>query len=279
QLIRQLSAALSPVYGKDDTPWLVRMIFEHLKGWSQTDILLHQSDEVSDFIVRASTEITEKVAAGQPIQYVLGETWWHGLRIKVTPAVLIPRPETSQLVDIIGDYYKGRENMNVLDLCTGSGCIAIGLAKTLSFAKITAVDISSAALEVARENAVMNKVKINFIEADVLIPLPFHAEEFDLIVANPPYVLESEKGEMATHVVDHEPNIALFVPDFDPIMFYNSIANQAIGFLKNGGRLFFEINPLCADSIKKMLLEKGFEEVSIEADMFGRKRFAIASKA
>ena len=275
ELSKQITTLLTPRYGKEEAPWIARIIFEKVKGWTRTDMLVHADDEASDFVVEQITEIARKCADGTPIQYVIGETQWHGLKLKVTPDVLIPRPETSMLVDIIADTVEGRSDLNVLDLCTGSGCIAVALARQLPFAKVSAGDISTKALDVARENAELTKTKINFFECDVRLPLPLPDGTQDVIVANPPYVLESERKEMEEHVEAHEPALALFVPDDDPLRFYTPIAREASRLLKPGGYLFFEINPLCAGEMRKMLAAEGFADVNIQKDMYGKDRFAI----
>ena len=278
QLCRQTTASLTPLYGAREASALTETALRFLKSWSRTDYVVNSDREPSDYIVRKMDEITARLLRHEPIQYITGEAYWHGLTLKVTPDVLIPRPETSELVDIIADREKGRDLM-VADLCTGSGCIAIALALGLDFATVSGVDISEKALDVARENSRQYHARVNWIPGDVLDPkatfnLP--AGGLDFIVSNPPYVLESEKKDMAPNVLDHEPPTALFVPDTDPLKFYTAIADHGTTLLKPGGRLYFEINPLEADALLKMLEEKGYTDCAVLPDIHGRKRFAIA---
>ncbi len=276
ELIANLHARLDHLYGPGESDWLIRTIFEHLKGWNQVDIILKKGDEISEFTEGRVAEIVNDLEVFKPIQYIFGETYWHGLRLKVTPDVLIPRPETSQLVDIIVKE-NPQSDLRVMDLCTGSGCIAVALAKELRFAKVNAIDISPAALKIAAENATLNKVKINFSESDVLTLHP-QPESFDIIVSNPPYVLESEKAEMASNVLDYEPPSALFVHDSDSIRFYTAIAKYSLSALRDGGKLYFELNPLTAKEVSDSMVAMGWKDIEIVRDMYGKNRFMRAIK-
>lgn len=268
----RLASAVAP----DEAQAMVRTIFGALKGWTPVDLALKRDSTVSDFMARKAMQAVERVVAGEPLQYVLGETRFYGNTLAVTPAVLIPRPETEELVDMIVSDNPG-EDLRVLDLCTGSGCIAVSLARALRFPVVTAVDLSEDALAVARENGERLRVKVDFRHGDVLA-MRDDGSRYDIIVSNPPYVLDSERSQMSPRVLDHEPAMALFVPDDDPLRFYKAIVAYAADALVAGGRLYLEINPLEADGIRRLLDGAGMEDVDIIRDMAGRERFAKARK-
>lgn len=269
---------LEPHYGRGEAEALMRIIFEHLKGWDMTYLCLHAEDEVSDFIKIRVDDIVERLLHDEPIQYITGDVYWHGMHLCVTPAVLIPRAETAELIDIIIDENKRRDDLAVIDACTGSGCMAIALSRNLPFARVVAFDISADALAVARKNASLKKARINFVIHDALSRFPFDEQSFDIVVSNPPYITESERGEMSANVLDYEPAVALFVPDNDPLRFYKAIASEAFRVLKPGGKLYFEINPLYAADITAFLVNSGWEDVVISKDIHGRDRFAKANR-
>lgn len=278
--LRQLSdiacKKLSPIYGDSEARWLFRTIMEHLKGWNQVELALRADKEVSDFIVGRVDEAVGRLLKGEPVQYIYGDTYWYGMTLKVSPAVLIPRPETEELVDIIVKN-NPKSDLKVLDICTGSGCIAVALARSLNFPEVSGIDISDDALAIASANADALKVKVNFSKADAL-SLPEIENTFDIIVSNPPYVLESEKSGMDKNVLDHEPHIALFVPDNDGLKFYKAIALYAKRALTDKGRLYFEINPLTAGQLKSWMEGEGWNDVELLTDMYGKTRFMIAEK-
>lgn len=276
ETLKKLRQALRPIYGQRETEAIIRIIFHHLKGWNLTDMLIHEPDDLSPFIKDEVDKILQRLLRYEPIQYITGEARFHGLELHVTPDVLIPRPETAELVDIITDDAGGKEDLKVLDIGTGSGCIAIALARSLTFPSITALDISSGALQVARENSRRLKTDIRFIEADIFSwpeKQESREEKFDIIVSNPPYIDEQEKTGMEPNVVNFEPHAALFVPDADPLRFYIRIADVAKKMLVKGGRLYFEINPRHAADLAAMLRNKGFEDLEIIRDSFGKERF------
>lgn len=273
QLLDNGRARLAPLYGQGEADWMMRIIMEYLKGWKQADLLLRADEEVSDFIAGKADAIIARLLDNEPLQYILGETYWHGMTLKVTPDVLIPRPETSELVDLITSENTAPD-LNVLDVCTGSGCIAVALANTLPFAEVIGTDISDAALAVARENASLRKLKVGFIHSDALGQFPFDDGSMDIVVSNPPYITESEKKEMEPNVLDHEPGLALFVPDADPLRFYTAISREGFRVTRPGGKIYFEINPLFARQVSRMMTETGWDDVQILPDMHGKQRFA-----
>lgn len=242
-----------------------RILLEDLLLMSPAQALARPEFEVPDFIEAKYSAILARLRNGEPLQYILGHARFYGMTLQVSPAVLIPRPETEQLVDLIMDRFGSRADLRVLDLGTGSGCIALALARSLRFAEVTGVDLSEAALEVARANAAEQGLKVRFIKGDIL-DLEAIPGRWDVIVSNPPYVLRSETQAMERHVLDHEPESALFVPDSDPMRFYQPTIDYWTRHHAPGGMLFFEINPLCAGL---------YSCARIERDFCGKERFAI----
>ncbi len=276
-LRRAAVAALIPLYGRGEAEWMTRLTLEYVTGWSRVDLLVDADKELGEVRVEAVKNIVARLLKHEPLQYILGYEEFMGLRINVNPSVLIPRPETQELVNIIIDREAKVSDLSVLDAGTGSGAIAVALSRNLRFARVTAIDNSDAALEVARGNAERLRTPVTFVNADILSLTSLPGEPFDIIVSNPPYVLDSERAEMSANVLGHEPSAALFVPDSDPLRFYLALARYAAaGGLKPGGRLYFECNPLTIDALASRL-EPDFDEVDTVRDSFGRKRFIIAS--
>ncbi len=273
--LRKLREILRPLYGNGETEAIIRIMFHYLKGWNTVDIIMHEDASLSPFIKSEIDAILKRLVKHEPIQYITGEARFHGMEMKVTPDVLIPRPETDELVDIIVADAGETEDLRVLDIGTGSGCIAIALARSLRFPTVTAVDISDAALAVARENASNLKANVSFIKEDILTVSPEGI--FDIIVSNPPYIDESEKSGMEPNVLDYEPKIALFVPDDNPLLFYKRIAEIAVRKLSPAGKLYFEINPRHADELSRYLTDCGFDDVQVIRDSFGKLRFIKAT--
>ncbi|MDE6681205.1 MAG: peptide chain release factor N(5)-glutamine methyltransferase, partial [Muribaculaceae bacterium] len=256
---------------------MIRLIFHHLKGWNATDMVINSDKELSEYTRGKIDEILERVLKGKPIQYVTGEAYFYGMDLMVTPDVLIPRVETQELVDFIVKKYDGVSDLKILDVGTGSGCIAIALARNLPFAQVTGIDISEKALAVAKENGKKLKANVNWVKADVFNFSPA-ADSFDIIVSNPPYVMMSEQRDMEANVLEHEPWVALFVPDDDPLRFYRRIAKMGIDALKDGGTLWFELNAQLADETAKLVKSLGYEDVTLERDIAGKWRFIEAKK-
>ena len=279
QVTRRAVADLSAAIGSEgEARAMVRDIWEWLTGWNTTKVLLHSSDSASVFVESEFRRVTTRVIAGEPLQYVLGTAHFYGMTFDVTPDVLVPRPETAELVDFIVDDAAGRSDLNLLDIATGSGCIAIALARNLPFSHVEATDISAKALDVARANAARLRCNITFTQQDILTAKPPADPTFDIVVSNPPYVMNSEKAEMESRVIDHEPPGALFVPDDDPLKFYLAVAVYAESALKAGGRLYFELNPLTADELSSVLEKRGcWNDISIRRDSFGKKRMLRAT--
>lgn len=273
EAIEQLREGLAGVADPQEVQAMIRVICEDVFNYDPVDVALRQESELPDFAPQRVAEIIARLQRHEPLQYILGTARFHGHRFKVTPAVLIPRPETEQLVDLIIEENPGSD-LRVLDMGTGSGCIAISLARALKFARVDALDVSRDALAVARDNAASLKVKVRFFESDMLAPQP--AATYDIIVSNPPYITWSERELMERNVKDYEPAQALFVPDNDPLLFYKAIASYAKRSLEKGGRLYLEINQRFGAEVKRLLEDCGFDEVRIIVDSFGKDRFAVA---
>lgn len=277
---RAIVDSLSPKYGEGEARAMARIIFEQLKGWSSTDMAIRANEPVSGFLHQQILSVVERILADEPIQYIFGVADFYGMKLSVNPAVLIPRPETAELVDLIVRENPSKD-LRVVDFGTGSGCIAIALARNLLFPDVTAVDLSQAALDTARDNAKRLFARITFVKADILAlnestPAPL-AGSSDIIVSNPPYIAESEKSAMEANVLLHEPAAALFVPDSDPLHFYRSIIDYAVVHLSPSGTIYFEINPLFVNGLADMAAAKGFS-AAIHLDSFGRRRFAVLKK-
>lgn len=268
---------LAPRYGAGEARWMVRLMMEEFKNYSPVDMAVRGDFEAGENVERRIDETVGRLLNGEPIQYIFGRARFYGMNLKVTPDVLIPRPETEELVDLIVKDCGDRSDLRVLDVCTGSGCIAIALARNLPFSQVDAIDISGAALAVARSNAAELKAAIKFSEADALNMQAPEAGRYDIIVSNPPYIAEHERAEMDPNVLEHEPALALFVPDSDPLRFYIAIARYALKALREDGRLYFEINPLYASMLQEQMKRMGWSDVNVLADMQKKNRFLIAS--
>ncbi len=276
QAIEQLNNGLAGVAEPREVQAMIRIICEDVFNYDPVDVALRQESELPDFAPERISDIISRLRRQEPLQYIVGTALFHGHKFKVTPAVLIPRPETEQLVDLIVDENTAAD-LRVLDMGTGSGCIAISLARALKFAQVDAFDISQDALAVARENAADLKVKVRLFQSDMLAPQP--AARYDIIVSNPPYICWSERESMERNVLDYEPGQALFVPDNDPLLFYKAIAPYAAQSLERGGRLYLEINQRFGNEVKRLLEDCGLDEVRIIEDSFGRVRFAAAVRS
>lgn len=275
--IQKIKEVLSPLYSTGEIKNIIRIIFENIKNYSQVDIIMNQDEILSQFIKDKVDMILKRLVNHEPIQYIFNEACFQGLTLKVTPDTLIPRPETEELIDIIVKE-NNQSDLHVLDIGTGSGAIAIALAKSLKFPIVDAIDISQKAIDIAQENAKAHKVKINFFIRDILsAEIPTNSV-YDIIVSNPPYITLREKDSMEPNVLDYEPHTALFVPDNDPLMFYRAITHYAVYALNPGGRIYFEINSLYGKETAKLLSDNNFIDVDIIKDMYGLDRFVSAAK-
>ena len=256
---------------------IAEMILEYFLDVDRTAILINNPIEIpSDEMKYEIKKVTKRVNQKEPIQYILGEAKFYGFDFFVNPAVLIPRPETEELVDLIQSQFRQADKPKILDIGTGSGCIPITLAHLLPNAELSAIEISEEAVQVARDNIAENEVEVNLYQGDILtddLPDEFL---FDVIVSNPPYITNKEKELMDENVLSHEPHLALFVPDTDPLLFYNRISTVAEKHLNSEGKLFFEINEAYGEEVKNMLASKSFDEIKIIKDLQGKDRMISA---
>ena len=274
QITSYIKQALAEAYPEGEVRAFVRILFEEWLHYSTVDIYMRADCEVPDFVEQKMRRAVERLLAHEPIQHIVGVAHFHGHRFKVDRHTLIPRPETEQLVDMIIDQNPATD-LRVLDIGTGSGCIAISLARALKFAQVTAFDVSQAALDVAAGNASALGAKVKFCLTDILSAKPTD-NQFDIIVSNPPYICHSEKSQMESNVLLYEPHTALFVPDNDPLLFYRAIALYASRALSPGGKLYFEINAAYGNATAQLLKQHGFTDIEIVRDFYGRDRFASA---
>ena len=271
---RQLWQRLVPVYGEGEAQAIARLIYEVRYGLTLSDLLMGRDSSVPEDELE---QIAIRLEQQEPVQYILGQTEFCGRTFVVNKHVLIPRPETAELCQ----WILTTDATNILDIGTGSGCIAITLAAEMPEAEVTAWDISEEALKVAEENAKRTDVHVKFEQVDIL-HLPssiLHlTSAFDLIVSNPPYICNKERETMEANVLEHEPHTALFVPNDDPLLFYRAIAQYGQTALKEGGWLYFEINPLYAEALHEMLSKMSYHDIEIKEDQYGKQRMIRAKK-
>lgn len=272
----EIRRRLDGIYDRREREAVILLIFSHVKGWGRVDLIVNEGKDLSDFTKKEIDGIVDRLLLGEPIQYITGQARFYGSDFKVGPGVLIPRPETEELVDWIADDAKGKEDLSVLDIGTGSGCIAVSLARTLAFPEVTAVDFSKAALDYAEENAKVLKARVRFILADMYEWQP-EPESFDVVVSNPPYIAPDEAADMEVRVKDFEPVEALFVTAEDPIRPYRRIEEIAGSALRSEGKVYLELNPRFADDIALYFRSKGWRNVEIRVDSYGKKRMLNAT--
>ena len=276
QAIQTILRELNGLYTSSEISVLTRLILEEVCSTSFAGIATDKINHLSGFQTRKMEDILSRLKRGEPHQYVMGKTSFYGMEFRVTADVLIPRPETEELVEWILSENTS-ENPVMLDMGTGSGCIAVALAKNIPSANVRAWDISENALQIAAENAEKNEVTVHFSRQDILQPLT-PGMTYDIVVSNPPYVMESEAEDMERNVLDFEPHEALFVPDVNPLLFYERIADAALTILNDGGRLYFEINRSKGPEIVEMLQDRGFVEIELRKDISGNNRMIRAVK-
>lgn len=271
------TSKLEALYPKQEICSFFYLLTENYLGLNRVHVALNLQLEINNGTLNKLNRALAQLEKHVPIQYIIGETEFFGLPFKVNPSVLIPRPETEELVEwIIKDCFEIKQPITILDIGTGSGCIAISLANKIPYSKIDALDISAKALEIAKKNAKLNQVPIAFIEQDILA-LNRLDKNYDIFVSNPPYVTISEKQKMQANVLNYEPHKALFVPDENALLFYKSIAEIALKSLKPDGKLYLEINEAFGPEIVDMLGDLGFENVELRKDFFGKDRMVKAT--
>jgi len=277
--IRHIQSELQGLYPETEIKSFSNLIIEKLTGFSRTEIILNKNTLFSDDQRHVIESFIEKLKINIPIQYILGETEFFGLPFNVNESVLIPRPETEELVDWIRQEADCNSHLHILDIGTGSGCIAISLKHEFPNAQVDAFDISEEALQTAAGNARRNNLDVTFTKTDIL-NAPDFDRKWDIIVSNPPYVTEQEKDEILPNVLDNEPHLALFVPDNDPLLFYRRIAHFALKHLQPNGKLYFEINREFGKETVDLLAGTGFTDVELRKDISGNDRMvrAVSSK-
>ena len=276
-LVRQIREALHGSYTDAEALSLAKMLLVEVFGFSTLELYGGKDRGFSEKEQEVLSDIVCRLQNHEPIQYIIGRETFMGLVFEVNENVLIPRPETQELVNWILEDRRADEGCKILDIGTGSGCIPISLAHFMSGAELEAWDISDGALDVARRNACQNEVKVLFRKQNVLEAVP-SSSCYDVIVSNPPYITEKEKVDMEANVLDWEPSIALFVPDTDPLLFYRKIAELGLEMLVAGGALYFEINRAYGEMMKTMLEDMGYNNVELRKDMFGNDRMIKAIK-
>jgi len=265
---------LTPLYETSEAKAIIRWVLDVRFGLSMADVLCGKVSELSVSAPKELEDILQRLEKGEPVQYVIGVTEFYGRQFHVEPGVLIPRPETEELCRWIVE--ESGDKSCILDIGTGSGCIAITLALEIPESTVTAWDISDEALLIAQKNAKTLGAGVRFERQDILDSPPDAC--YDLIVSNPPYIQPKESDGMAKNVLDYEPHQALFTPDDQPVIFYQRIGDYAWLHLKQGGALYFELNPLTADEVSNYLQHLGFSEIEIRQDQFGKQRFLKATK-
>jgi release factor glutamine methyltransferase len=277
---------LSSLYEEQEIESFFYIILEKLHGLKRIDLALNPQSVMDGAHLKQWKNIVTELKKQRPVQYILGETAFYGLSFLVNENTLIPRPETEELVELIiesTNYELRNTKLKVLDIGTGSGCIAISLAKHLPTSEVYAIDVSEKALDLAKKNAELNKVAIDFISTNILDVVNLSAvagldKQFDIIVSNPPYVRNLEKDEIKPNVLEYEPHLALFVDDIDPLLFYRKIAELAIKNLNPNGKLYFEINQYLGKETIKLLEDFGFRNVELKKDIYGNDRIISCEK-
>ena len=277
-IVRLFHEELDGMYGSDEVGVFLDMLFEAFLSWDKVRLLTSREQTIDQSDLLRFHWALEDLKKHRPIQHIIGYTDFCGCRIKVSPDVLIPRPETEEIVNwTINHFTIQHSTFNILDLCTGSGCIAIALKKNFPTANVTAVDVSPAALEIARQNAKNNGTEVRFLQADVLSGIDGLNGSYGLIVSNPPYVMEKERAQMAANVLDYDPALALFVPDDNPLQFYKAIADISKKHLAKDGLLVVEINESLADETCAVLKAQVFN-TELYKDFRDKTRWISATR-
>jgi len=265
------------LYPASEVESMAWQIIQWITGWDFTQQLMNRNETFTREQSEKVKSVVQRLKNHEPLQYILEEAFFFGLKLRVTPAVLIPRPETEELADLVSKV-ELPAGSRILDIGTGSGCLALALKSRFPEAKVSACDISPEALEVAKENSISNKLDVEFFQADILNWNTREWPFFDVIVSNPPYVTVSEKKQMQRNVLDFEPETALFVDDENPLVFYRLITAFASKYLKKGGFLYFEINENFGPETVSMIRDCGFTELQLKTDLQGKNRMVAARK-
>lgn len=275
-IIKEYHRKLLSLYPPQEIQSIIGLVMETYLKISKVEISLKRHDEVHEALQSVLMDILKELETGKPVQYIIGDTSFYDMNISVNPDVLIPRQETEELVQwIVTDARHVSEKFRILDIGTGSGCIAIALANELKDARISACDIFRKALDLAKENAKRNDVQVNFFKMNVL-KQNLLADQFDIIVSNPPYIPNSEKMRMHRNVLEHEPISALFVPDKEPLLFYEAIAGFSLNHLSQNGTLYLEIHEKYGKEVVHLLKKASFSNIQLKKDINGKDRMVKA---
>lgn len=279
-MFRTLRTRLAAVYPDGESQAIVFLVLEKLFGLSRTDVLMGGLERLTAEQTVELEQVMLRLERGEPVQYVLGVADFDGMTLGVAPGVLIPRPETEELVEWIAEDFKSAKHLRILDIGTGSGCIALSLARRFTDASVTAWDISDDALRIASANAERLGLDVEFKKRDALCTEVAEADvaNYDIIVSNPPYICEKERVDMDNNVLQHEPETALFVPDNDPLLFYRAISDLAQKMLRSGGGLYFEINREYGKETAGVMSAMGFDSVELRKDFMENDRMVKGTK-
>lgn len=279
QASKQLLFQLFHIYDEREANNIAGLVMEKVTEWKRIDRIMNKEVTLSPEKEQLVASYTAALLTHKPVQYVLNEAWFYGMKLFVDENVLIPRPETEELLEWVRkDISKSESELSILDIGTGSGCIALGLKKKLPLAKLYASDVSEPALAVAKKNAMYLKEEIHFIHSNILmnkaiVELP----KVDIIVSNPPYIPFQDKAGMHSNVMLYEPHLALFVEDNDPLVFYTAIADFAVTNLNSGGGVFVEIHEHMGNNVRELFIQKGFKNIELRKDLQGKERMVKAS--
>ncbi|RLD76896.1 MAG: peptide chain release factor N(5)-glutamine methyltransferase [Bacteroidetes bacterium] len=273
KISKSFKTELKDIYPEREIQTFVEILLEYFAGLSKTDLILKSKETLDQTVIQKMEKALIRLKKTEPLQYIIGETEFYDLKLKVNPSVLIPRPETEELVQWIIEKHKNDKKISILDIGTGSGCISLALKNNLPNAEVFAVDISEKALETAKNNAVINNLDVSFILLDILnVKKNHNLGELNVIVSNPPYVLELEKKLMHKNVLKNEPHLALFVENDNALLFYKAIIKFANNYLKVGGSLYFEINEAFGLEMTALLKENGYQDIELKKDINGKDR-------
>ena len=280
KIVAEIHLQLAEKYPEREIESFVRILFKHYLNMSPAELYMSSDREPAAEIGQQILAAVDELKKYRPIQYIIGKTEFYGLHLEVTPDVLIPRPETEELVDWIVCEYERDAPLNIVDIGSGSGCIAVALKSNFLNSNVWAIDISERALNVARRNAERNKLKLNYLLADVLKDdmMGFEYNSLDVVVSNPPYVTPSDRRLMHPNVLEYEPHVALFTPNSDSFIFFKHIAAFGIKSLKDGGNIFFEINEAYPKEVADILKQHGFSNIDTRQDLNGKWRMISARK-
>jgi len=277
EMQQYIHQSISEAYPEPEAGAVAQLVLEHVLQKSRTELRLGRQEQVTTEQEMQVQQAVARLQQQEPVQYVLGEAHFYGLDLQVDARVLIPRPETEELVDLVLKEHKGQAGLQVLDICTGSGCIPLALAANLKDADVYGLEISGGALGVARANADRHKLSVTWLQQDIFEPVQrIKRASLDIITSNPPYVLEEEKQLMCPNVLAYEPHLALFVPDTDGLKYYKTITEAGLQLLKQGGKLYFEINERYGGQVQALLLQAGFAEATVVQDLSGKDRIVRA---